>query len=286
MIRTYPRLRIEPFGRTLLTSGDLDPVYLALNRSGFSYAQTARWLTAYAAFYHCGAACYLSEIEGLAFWDEMDVAAANLTKDPTGQRWPRGRERRHMRGHSAIVAMLEWRQRYGAEPEAMFTYIAGAAPDFLAVYERALEHRSVGDWLGFKIVDLVDACLHGAIDQSDVTPFLYASPVKGLLLAYSREYHQHRPETWRWSAVMWMLETLRAAYTDLRVPHHPARPIDLFCLETIACKYGAHQSGHYPLYTDLTEIGEGLAPWAIISPAARRFLAVMPPVPATESLLC
>ena len=35
MSRNYPRLEIEPFGRHLIQSGDLDPIYIALARASF-----------------------------------------------------------------------------------------------------------------------------------------------------------------------------------------------------------------------------------------------------------
>ena len=49
MKRDYPRLSIEEFGRHLLDTGDLDPVYLALHRMRAApvfdnVSQLKRWL--------------------------------------------------------------------------------------------------------------------------------------------------------------------------------------------------------------------------------------------------
>src|SRR5690606_2202452 len=45
--RNYPRLGIVPFAQHLLRTGDLDPIYLALNKVQWPEAQKYRWLVAY-----------------------------------------------------------------------------------------------------------------------------------------------------------------------------------------------------------------------------------------------
>ena len=68
MSRNYPRLDIETFGRHLITTGDLDPIYTALVRAeqggDFSVPQLCRWLLGYWCYYHAGVASFLSEKEG------------------------------------------------------------------------------------------------------------------------------------------------------------------------------------------------------------------------------
>src|SRR5690606_34363348 len=95
---------IVPFAQHLLRTGDLDPIYLALNKVQWPEAQKYRWLVAYCAFYHAGVACYMSEFRGFEFWSCMMQAAAN--EDGHGPavlpRWPRGHERRHFRGEQAV----------------------------------------------------------------------------------------------------------------------------------------------------------------------------------------
>ena len=44
MVYRYGKLDIVDFGRRLLSSGDLDPVYLALNRSPWDRDRKLRWL--------------------------------------------------------------------------------------------------------------------------------------------------------------------------------------------------------------------------------------------------
>lgn len=274
--RGYPRMEIEPFGEHLLRTGDLDPVYLALNNSGWDEAQRLRWLVAYAAFYHCGLCCWMSERTGDEFWDAMTVAACDQEPAPPGGKWPRGHERRYFYSQQAQEGIADWRARYGAEPEQMFLYVRGAGGEtFPAVAARAREHRSVGNWLSFKMVDLVDACLGAEVDQSDVAPFLYETPRVALLDVWRARHYGMRPAD-EGAAVLEQLASLRTALSGHTVPHKPGRPLDMFCLETVACKHGSHMSGHYALWTDTDDIGGGLARWVACSPAAAEFQRAMP----------
>ncbi len=101
--------RVEVFGHTLFRSQDLDPVYLAAPQA-VRDGQLHRWLVSYCLFYHCGAACFLSEQED--FWRALMIAAKNETPTPFGGRWPRGAERRHFRGGAAVKAVAVLQQRY------------------------------------------------------------------------------------------------------------------------------------------------------------------------------
>ena len=280
MKRGYPRLGIVDFGRHLLKSGDLDPIYIALNGAGFPEAQRNRWLTAYCAYYHAGVACYMSELPGEKFWQAMMTAATNADGDPTpfGSRWPRGHERRHFRGGQAEKGIAEWRMLYGDEPEAMFAELARCGPSFTGIRDRALGHRSIGTWLSFKVVDLVDACMGVPVDQSDITPFFYDTPKFSLL----REWRERmkapvlsRPKDER-RTIIEMNNWLATQFIDLEAPHKPGHPVDNFCLETIWCKHQSHLNGHYPLNNDIDEINAGLEPWREHSRAAAQFMRALP----------
>ncbi len=271
-MRNYPRLEIEQFGAHLLQSGDLDPVYIALNGAGYSDDQKLRWLVAYAAYYNCAVACWMSTFEGEAFWQRMLIAAANELPTPIGTRWPRGHERRHFRGAAALSGVRDWWARHDI-PERMFEHIAEAAPSMSAVLERAKRHRSIGNWLSFKVADLIDACMGKAIDQTDVGLFLYETPREALWYVWeSRGYHADSKDL----AVHAMLSLLETAFAPYRIPHKPGQPIDMFCLETIACKHGSHRSGHYPLNNDIDEINHGLSDWRETSQAVEQFAFAMP----------
>lgn len=283
MRRDYQRLSPLEFAEHLLTSGDLDPVYIALNASGFDSGQKLRWLVAYIAFYHCGAASWLSERKGASFWEAMAVAAQNTDLAPTGGRWPRGHERRHFRGHTADVAIAEWAAMH-SEPETMMPAIAPERGMLVArVMTNAQRYYSVGSWLAFKIADLADACMDRQVNQSDVAPFLYKTPLDSLVAMFEQRAGCAVDGDKRAAAVLqaaWLANELRKH----TIPHKPCEPLDWFVIETIACKYASHLSGHYPLHNDIVDIASGLMDWAPVSQAAAQFMAAMPKMP--EFRLC
>lgn len=133
MSRNYPRLDIESFGRHLITSGDLDPIYTALVRAekagDYSIPQLCRWLVAYWCYYSAAVASFLSEKEGEEFWHWMTVAARNEEETPVGGRWPRGHERRHFRAAIALNSVSSLQARYAERPENMVLYIGARATE-------------------------------------------------------------------------------------------------------------------------------------------------------------
>lgn len=277
-MRNYPRLGMVEFGRHLLSSGDLDPVYVALNGAGYDDATRNRWLTAYCAYYSCAVACHMSALDGSSFWAEMFLAAENEVSAPYGGRWPRGHERRHFRGGQAVAGVRDWRDRYPTEPHRMFALIAGEGPEsFASVRERALKHRSVGDWLSFKMVDLVDACMGVTVDQSDITPFLYETPRAGLLEFWRQRQGlppEARPKD-EPAVLRAVLVHLEHEFQELSPPHKLGQRVDMFSLETIACKFKSHLNGHYPLWNDVDEITRGFEGWPETD-ISRAFLTAMP----------
>lgn len=283
--RNYERLALVPFAQHLLRDGDLDPVYTALNKVGWGEAQKLRWLVAYCAYYHCGVACWMSELEGFEFWEQMHTAARNEAPTELGTRWPRGHERRHFRGAQAIKGIADWRMKY-QYPEQMFQYIKYAEPPSVAPFEavrsRALEHRSVGTWLSFKMVDLVDACLGVPVDQSNLMNFMYEVPLKSLFREW-QEQHGWGPgvkpknaEAER-AVIEGMNQWLAKQLVEYSPPHKPGLPLDHFVLETIWCKHQSHLNGSYPLFNDISEICDGLKEWGKVSDSAISLLNALPP---------
>lgn len=285
--RNYPRLGIVPFAQHLLRTGDLDPIYLALNKVQWPEAQKYRWLVAYCAFYHAGVACYMSELHGDMFWAHMMWAAKNeeAMPPPVAPRWPRGHERRHFRGEQAVKGIQDWQTRYPV-PESMFLYIRynepGSTVAFGDVRARALEHRSVGEWLSFKMVDLVDACLGVEVDQSDLMNFMYDAPRKSLLREWREQYCwgpnvMPKDAAAERKVIEHMNRWLATELREFSIPHKPGQPLAPFELETVWCKHQSHLNGHYPLHNDIHEINAGLLPWLSTCDAAMEFFGAMPP---------
>ena len=88
--RRYRRMKLEPFARQLITSGDLNPVAIMLVKASLPEDQLFRWLVSYWCLDHCGAASYLSDYQGVEFLRMLWRAAADSMAAPIGRRWPRG----------------------------------------------------------------------------------------------------------------------------------------------------------------------------------------------------
>ena len=292
--RSYERLDIYEFGRVLLESGDLDPVYIALNAMQWrDPAQLERWLLAYWCLYHCGAASYISEAEGASFWDRMEEAARNETKAPDGGRWPRGSERRHFRGEAAIRAVAKMRERCPDMPERVVHYIAYGEPPnhvipvstrpqpFAEVADRAKSLPLFGPWIAFKICDMLDRLGIAPINFDKAAVFMFDDPVKAALRLW--RVHENLPDTaepkdaaTKAQIIDNVVAHLTEHFKSFTAPPRHERPVGLQEIETILCCWKSHMNGHYPLLNDIREINEGLSSWAPHSETARAMLQAMP----------
>lgn len=289
--RSYERLPVEEFGRQLLASRDLDPVYCALHdlKRHWGVSRVARWMVAYWCYYHCGAASYLSDFVGARFWSEMMRAAENKEPAPTDGRWPRGSERRHFRGQQAIRSVEELATRYGDRPEEMVIYVAGSAVEpwgklttesnpFEAVAKRVREHRGFGPWISFKVGDMLERVLGTPVDFSEAAVFMFKDPVKAALMVWRdkmRLPENAKPKDTA-AAIHGVVEHLLGEFDGTTAPPNGDRLVGLQEVETVLCKWKSHVNGHYPLYNDIDEINEGLTAWVGVTDAAREFQDAMP----------
>jgi hypothetical protein len=279
----YETLSVEAFGRQLIQTGDLDPVYIALQRMAWSEEQRDRWLLSYLLCYHPGAACWLSEQEGQSFWDHLDVAARNETLSPAGTRWPRAAERRHWRGKTATESVTRLRGCY-EDASDFVNYCCGGKdgwsnPEpYRLVASRVKEHYAFGDWVSYKFGDIAERVL-GVPVLFTWEDAMYESPNKAALELW-RE-HMKLPDNARPKdinrAVRDVVEHLLDLYKDYDAPGGD-RKIGLTEVETILCKHLSHKHGHYPLNNDLVEISHGCQTWQSVSPTVAEFLRHFPKV--------
>lgn len=273
-------LEIEDFGRALITTFDLDPVYYGLVRMEWpgGHDQLKRWLVSYWCYYHCGVACRMSELEAGPFWDVMTTAARNEKPAPTGGRWPRSAERRHFRGEQAIDAVSALRLRY-ERPEDMVDYIVGGhdGPDprgeqFKAIFDRTSEHRNFGPWISFKAADMIDRCGLNRVLFDNAAIFMFTDPAKAVDIlwerrgGYTKAHVQEEtgvrvrpldPERRRNRVVAHLAEK----FSDLRAPPLGDRPVNIQEIETVLCKWKSHLNGHYAVGKDTREVLHGLSEW-------------------------
>lgn len=288
MSRDYERISIEKFGRHLITTGDLDPIYIAASKMDWTAAQRNRFLVAYWCMYHAGVACFLSELEGMDFWAMLHRAAVNeigpaSSNYSTDERWPRGHERRHWRGMQAVASYKELMDRYGQNPEEMVEYIgmtdlpqAGPIP-FAVINERAQEHRGFGPWISFKIGDMLDRLGIMPIDFTEGEIFIFKDPAKAAERLYrERAGIGENVQVKMHVVIPEIVKYLIHEFRDLKAPPINDRPIGLQEVETVLCKWKSMMNGHYRPYNDINEISDGLSPWTESSETARLFLENMP----------
>lgn len=306
MSRTYPRLGVIEFGKHLIESGDLDPIYIALDKLQLDPVTLNRWLLSYWCLYHAGTSSYLADAPTAGeFWERLRLAAENTEAAPVGGRWPRGHERRHWRGANAIKSYTALLARYRDRPEDMATYCAtGDLPgqttiatqtSFQAVSKRAQEHVAFGPWIAFKVADMLERVSGVAVSFDAAEVFMFDSPreaAESVWESFADEATTYKRKLaeqgipWGQSdsdhAVCWSVAFLNQAFKGMLAPPRGfwskavARPIGLQEVETVLCKWKSHNNGHYPLNNDIREIRAGLAPWAERGGLARRFLDAMP----------
>ncbi len=292
--RNYDRLSIEEFGAQLLKSKDLDPIYVSLfnlrQTSVWEDDQIKRWLVAYWCYYHAGVACYLSSFnKGHEFWRWMMQAAQNTSLTPAAtdqdltnvaSRWPRGSERRHFRGVQSMKAVAELSERY-PHPEDMVDHIILQSDDpqsYVEVAKRAKSHRGFGDWISFKICDMIERVLDVPINFDKAAVFMFRDPVKAAFIVWRDKLDlpkSARPKDPN-KAIDEVVTYLTNYFREYSAPPGHDRLVGLQEIETVLCKYKSHLNGHYPLLNDTEEIVDGLIPWAKVSEAAIQFLEVSP----------
>jgi hypothetical protein len=286
-VRDYERLEIVEFGSQLLTTQDLDPVYVALTgvmrKDFWTLDQVKRWLVAYWCIYHSGLACYISVAEGDEYWDRLYEAAENKTKPPVGDRWPRTPPRRHFRGKAATESVAMLRTRYDW-PEQMVDYIvgenvAGNPRTFKAVTDRVQEHSAFGPWIGFKIADMIERVLGKPVDFDDAAVFMFKDPVKAVLKLWRHHTgygERAKPKDMKQvitQTVVWLTD----AFKDFKAPPLFDRPPGLQEIETILCKWSHHHTGFYPLMADTIQItNKELGPWMKLTKACEQYASCMP----------
>lgn len=269
-------LTVEEFGRQLITTGDLDPIYTMLQRAKLPPDVLAKWCMSYWCFYHAGSASFMAGAkEDCLFWTWMWRAARNepadafqLTVANPPIRWPRSAERRHFRGAQAIRGITYLHDVYNSPyslvhmlkqentVKGVITFVKSTIPQF-------------GPWIAFKMADMTINVLGHPLDTADCSLDIYQEPVEGGKLAYTQWYPdnvfvpKHNMED--------VIARLKFEFRDLRSPHSD-QPIGVMEVETVLCKWKSHLNGHYPVGKDTHEIKEGLQGWGTLAESLAQLL--------------
>ncbi len=270
------------FGRNLIQTGDLDPVYIALLNSGFDRPTLCRFQIAYWCYYHCGVACHMASREGYDFWEEMRTAAANEKPSPLGERWNRGAERRHFRGKACVAAIDDLASRYGHKPEDMVEDLISNAKPFHRFFQVAQTPKMFGPWIAFKIGDMLERIMSAPVNFDEGAIFMFKDPVKGAGMV-SRWIDAGEPTEISKNQFVagkdgkreidHSLNYFLNEFKHVKAPPRDERRVGLQEIETIFCKWKSHVKGGYPVGKDIREIKEGLIGWGAL---ADQFKSAMP----------
>lgn len=281
---SYPQLSLVDFGRELIRTSDLDPMYIMLQQANMGEQQLSRWLLGYWCTYHAGVASMLSEREGNAFWIMLQQIADNQDGSaPTADgRWPRNKERRHWRAKNATDSVRYLRTKF-VKPEHVMDHlrygkaVRGELPPGVGVEDimrRAQEFVGFGPWIAFKIADMIDALGYASLDFSRATVFMFDNPKEAAVEAWrvANGFRDGvRPKDIN-AVIDGVVEFLGDEFKDLFCPHNRQRGIQVQEIETVLCKWKSHRSGHYGPLNDIDEALEGLAGWNVHSETASSLL--------------
>ena len=236
------------FGKKLLRTEDLDPVYVALHKSNANTKELYRTLLAYSCTYHLSSAVFMAQREGENFWNILEQAAIN--KD---LQWPRGAERRHWRGQTSILCTKYLRQNF-KYPEDVASMWLAKGNSCYNVFSQVRSVPYFGPWIAFKVADLLDRVAGKNIDFSKFALGVYEEPRKGAALLLSGNAEQKITD----QELELVVSKLKIALGSIKAPPAYERKINVQEIETILCKYKSHVNCHYPLGKDTHEVFHGL----------------------------
>ena len=256
------------FGKQLIQTGDLDPVYIVLWEAELPHDLLCNWLLAYWCFYHCGTASWIASGTEM---DPVSVAFNNPKSywlrffEAAGSKdYPRSSERRHFRGENALKCV-----RYLLESRLTPSDIVGrlsshGKPQTLpSVIAEAKKIYGFGDWIAFKIADML-SCLGLAKTEFKYEDSLtfYDSPREGGVISFNC-YHSLTAQrnTDDATKLHWAVTYLQqelAHNLKLKAPPQRNRLIHYQEIETILCKFKSHSKGKYQVGHDIAEVKESL----------------------------
>jgi len=241
------KMSIIEFGKQLVETGDLDPLYIALWEANLPRQQLCRWLVCYFCYYHAGLCCWASEQKDE--WGTLDRIARG------GTAYPRGSERRHFRGQFAITAIEKLRNTFSTAEE-MIEWVGNAGPRADKIMARVKSLYGFGEWISGKVPDICERLQLFTVEFTDRdVDLMFSSPKKSALKIAEQYAPSSDPLM---SAHKYVINHLG----HLKSPPRYERGLTIQESETIFCKFGSYLTGHYPIGKDSIEIRHGLLRYA------------------------
>lgn len=240
------------FGRRLVETGDLDPVYILLWEASLEPDTLERWLLAYWCFYHVGVACWAADRGDAGdYWGALGTAAGS-------KEYPRCHERRHFRGAAALGAVERLRSR---GVTALFNDLYAAGPTARDVIAAVTGWHMFGPWIGFKVADMLERLGLRTVRFDTDTAFYKGSPQEGAELLWRVEHPGEGRRAEGKDESRWAAERILTELADLTAPPAHDRPLGVQEAETICCKWSSYTKGRYHLGEDIEGCRRALG-WA------------------------
>lgn len=258
------RLSVFDFGKQLVETNDLDPVYVMLWESKLPYWKLCDVLIAYFCFYHWKTVCWIVEqgstVEvggGFNSKKADETYWTALYRAASTSEFPRGTERRHYRGQQAIKSANYLRNRALPCCYLIDELFEGPEEEVITldcVMQRVQKWVGFGSWIAFKVADVLERLGITAIQFSPIDVFkMYEAPRKGAELMHTKLGQGPVDNVYRWSYNQ-LIRRLGA----LKAPPRYERRLNIQEIETILCKWKSHMNGHYPLGKDVKELQHSL----------------------------
>lgn len=252
------------FGRRLLETNDLDPVYVLVHEAGLDPTERSHWLVAYWCFYHVGTASWIAEgMRSGDYYRRLAVAAGS-------KEYPRSSERRHFRGEAARKS-VEWITERTVE--VLFSPFNEAGSGGLSaeeVMDYVQEWVGFGPWIAFKVADMLERL--GIVRvEFDLGTVMYDSPAKAAQLLWDEHNPGLDSSREPGGVEVWAVEQILSELGSFKAPPRYERLINAQEAETILCKWKSYMGGHYHVGEDVAACRNGLLRYARCRTSQRLF---------------
>lgn len=248
------------WGRELITTGDYDPLYIALcgiyAKGSWGQDRIARFLLSYWLCYSVGASAFLSSLSGQDYWEMLQIAAVNEQSPSefapvSAERWPRAAERRHWRGKIATTSTRRLTERWQKPEDAVCSLFS--CRSLADVQAKLKDWPQFGPWITFKVADMMECVLGVPIDfPVDVISF-YKDPRLGAEMA-APLMGNIEPQA--------VVEAMLLSYSDLAVRTARPREVRVQEVETVLCKWKSARRSHYRIGKDTVDHRRELKSWS------------------------
>ena len=234
------------FGKALLERNDLDPIYVMLYESSLSQEELNEWLLAYWSFYHSGTSSLI--VDSPNYWETYRAASES-------KNFPRGHERRHFRAKIAFQSYLDLSSKFPTPSMAVESL--KSATTLAEVTKRVKTWYGFGDWIAFKVADMLERLEIATIEFEVDKVFLFDSPREGAKILWN-SINGNAPHPKPVDLANWASDFIVGNLTQFKAPPRYERPLNVQEAETILCKWKSYLGGHYKVGEDVESLQRAL----------------------------